>query len=365
MGSWSVYCGISNISITSGNGVVLLPIKKNESSGTYLPYIPATLPIFGTYDDYGGLEDIKEDANTALIESHFGITISEFVVFFVDGADTYQRDEYKVIKEKLEFSGVYDELKDWSFMFIDGQVYDYLSSKPLDRYDNRISYGKHSILKLIGFDYIGEVDKADRFKDEFSFGDVRVFSDGYSLRDSKDNSIYYWSGDSNSIEGIITIPEDKKWIGDSNMYILWNHLDKVECQTLLFMVFGRGYFDDSNRMAKIILDHLEDELEKVGKTLAEVDDLTKKIAEIKNEISFGKLRDGATLLDKYIFDYITHGPELSRFNIFTSSFHCMSAYLKPFVLYLTPQCGDFNGHQIILDKFAEINKSYAWDEDDE
>jgi hypothetical protein len=53
-GSWSVYCGISNISITSGNDCVLLPLK--ETNGEYHRYSPATLPIFGKYNDYGGIE---------------------------------------------------------------------------------------------------------------------------------------------------------------------------------------------------------------------------------------------------------------------------------------------------------------------
>jgi hypothetical protein len=47
MGSWSVYCGVSNISITDGNECVLLPLKKNDGYHGYLPYLPATLPIFG------------------------------------------------------------------------------------------------------------------------------------------------------------------------------------------------------------------------------------------------------------------------------------------------------------------------------
>ena len=41
MGSWSVYCGLSNLAITSGQECVFLPLKKNNRG--YLPYIPATL----------------------------------------------------------------------------------------------------------------------------------------------------------------------------------------------------------------------------------------------------------------------------------------------------------------------------------
>jgi hypothetical protein len=36
----------------------------------YHRYSPATLPIFGKYNDYGGIEDIVIDDNTKLIEEH-------------------------------------------------------------------------------------------------------------------------------------------------------------------------------------------------------------------------------------------------------------------------------------------------------
>lgn len=103
MGSWSVNCGISNISITSGNDCVLLPLKKNTEYEGYLPYLPATLPIFGTYDDYGGLEDILKDDNTKLIAKHFNITIEKFVQYLVDWT-TYQREEVD-----CDYNDIYDE----------------------------------------------------------------------------------------------------------------------------------------------------------------------------------------------------------------------------------------------------------------
>jgi hypothetical protein len=54
MGSWSVSCGISNIAITAEQECVLLPLKKSVGID-YHQYQPAALPIFGRYDDYGGI----------------------------------------------------------------------------------------------------------------------------------------------------------------------------------------------------------------------------------------------------------------------------------------------------------------------
>jgi len=42
----------------------------------------------------------------------------------------------------------------------------------------------------------------------------------------------------------------------------------------------------------------------------------------------------------------------------------MSGCFQPYILYLTPQCGERKHHQILLDKFAQINKSFL-DENDE
>lgn len=36
----------------------------------------------------------------------------------------------------------------------------------------------------------------------------------------------------------------------------------------------------------------------------------------------------------------------------------MSGQFRPYTKFLTPQCGEKSDHQRILNKFAEINKSY-------
>jgi hypothetical protein len=102
MGHWSVSCGISNIAITSGQPVVLLPLKKSSGGDSYTSHLPATLPIFGNYDDYGGIEEIVEDVNTKLIESHFGVSVEDFCKFLVDGKFTYGRDEAEDVETRIQ-----------------------------------------------------------------------------------------------------------------------------------------------------------------------------------------------------------------------------------------------------------------------
>ena len=101
MGCWSIHCGISKIAITETQECVLLPLKLYWND-----YKPATLPIFGKYNGYGGLEDIVEDDNIKLIESHFDCSIHELCE--------------EIIKEDEEFKGM-------KFMWIDKKMYDMMS----------------------------------------------------------------------------------------------------------------------------------------------------------------------------------------------------------------------------------------------
>ena len=133
MGSWSVSCGISNIAITAGNDCVILPLRKSIGL-SYQSHQPVCLPIFGTYNDYGGMENIIYDDNTRLIEKHFGVSIEDFVEFLVDGKFYYNRSGAKEIGEKInDVDGIY-EMK---FMWINRKVYDYMVvGDKLDSYDS-------------------------------------------------------------------------------------------------------------------------------------------------------------------------------------------------------------------------------------
>ena len=125
MGSWSVSCGISNIAIVANSECCILPLYKARSE--YQKYLPVMLPIFGTYDDYGGMEDIDCDDNTALIEAITGVTIEEFVKFLVDGRWTYYRDEVEEIENKMRKHGSFEDFENVRFMWINKHVYDFLS----------------------------------------------------------------------------------------------------------------------------------------------------------------------------------------------------------------------------------------------
>lgn len=64
MGCWNATCNISNLPIFWGDKVVLIPLVKVYSNRTLFNpcnptdnFVPFGFPIFGEYDDYGGLEN--------------------------------------------------------------------------------------------------------------------------------------------------------------------------------------------------------------------------------------------------------------------------------------------------------------------
>jgi len=90
MGSYNVACSVSNISIGPGERIAYFPLRPNQYAKgfeggpadgnntlihTNCYYYPVTLPIFGTYDDYGGIENIEKNLNTYILEKYFGQVI--------------------------------------------------------------------------------------------------------------------------------------------------------------------------------------------------------------------------------------------------------------------------------------------------
>ena len=312
MGSWSVYCEVSKIAITAGDECILLPIKRNKGRVGYLPYLPATLPIFGNYDDYGGLEDIIEDNNTKLIEEHFGITIDEFVTLFVDG------EEASIISKNMLN---YDELSEWNFMWINRDIYEFMSNYANTDSIGHLEFGNHDILTLIGFEHIGS-SKDERFNRIYRINDEDFMSDGTWLQTKKGNSIFNFDGQYNALSKYVDIPEDKKWIANQSMNQLWMFLSDNKIKSNLLRVLGGKEIDSFERF-----------------------------------ISRQTKPNNKTLLDKYTNNIREYGDLLCGLTLFRNNLHCMSNTFLPYTKYITPQCGDHREHQVFLDKFSEINKS--------
>lgn len=129
MGSSSVSCGASNLTITCGEPMVLLLLNKRKhnscgatrtanlvsNDGPMINYEPIALPIFGSYDDYGGIEDIEKDDNTAALEAYFGCDIETLCGIVTEGVKPSKKE---FGEERMKY------LSSLTGMFIHRKIYD-------------------------------------------------------------------------------------------------------------------------------------------------------------------------------------------------------------------------------------------------
>lgn len=351
MGSWSVACGVSNIAITSGNNCVIIPLKENSSE--YGGYVPATLPIFGVYNDYGGMEDIVRDDNVELIEKHLGITIDEFIEFLVDGKFTYQRDEVKPTIEKLEENDRFDEVENLRFMWMDRQVYDFMIINHDQHDKGNLDFGTPKMLTMFGFEKIEESDSfpvydPKRYKQKWQCGDVFFYSDGRTLLAPNGRPIFYighdgWGAES-TLETYFKVPEEFNYLKNLTKAEAWRLMEPRKYKSELSYIFGGRYDYDSDTT-------IIDMLQEMGQEIT-----PKQLA---------KIEKAKRIYNKYFDDMEIFGDRIVHLINIRANMHCMSGRFYPHQLYLTPQCGEFSAHQKLLEKFAEINKTYINDEDDE
>jgi len=319
MGCWSVYCGLSNISITEGHKCVLLPLKKNNRYEGYLTHLPATLPIFGEYDDYGGIVNIEKNENTEFIEKYFDCTIEEFCEYFTDNDSA---------TEKLSNN---KEIEKWKFMFIDRNVYDFLSTHNFN-YDNSHPYGNTELLKKIGAEYIGNFPEKDsRYCHFWNINDAEFKSDGQWLHTIRDTLI-------------ISLSDIQKHLSDEAIeilkkpsYRLWNIYDDEYQAQHYFWIIG---IDGSTYVMNKYL----------REVMIENPNLNFKLHKTEGE-------DG-TIAEKYTENFKIFGDYFADLCIIRDNLYCFSKTFEPYTQYITPQCGEFKSHQKILEKFLEINKSY-------
>jgi hypothetical protein len=135
MGCWNGTCMISNLPILSRDKIKLVILQKgynsnfNSSSGYVYSsdlFSPAFLPISGSYNDYGMIENIIEDWNYSIIEEHlikkFGKTIR---------ADRKEKENWNLMdflkgiersslshSDPLQYLDEYDILKDCNLSFV-------------------------------------------------------------------------------------------------------------------------------------------------------------------------------------------------------------------------------------------------------
>lgn len=106
MGSFSVACQISGITIGCGEDVVLLPLVEAEFKDFGITrWNLYCTPIFGKYDGYGCIEDIEENVSTKIITNVHG-SVDNFL-------------------EKLDRGCDEDFVDGIKYCFVDREIYDF------------------------------------------------------------------------------------------------------------------------------------------------------------------------------------------------------------------------------------------------
>ena len=237
MGHFSYTCHLSGLPITGGTKCVLLPlISKNKvyeidteslkrfgvgsiisNDGPNVYFNELTFPIFGTYNEYGGLEKIQKDDNTIVLEKFFNLKIEEIVDCILDGRkyqfkvdeENGKEDEFglSVSKAKLNFKKYPNQmlLIRASATWYRKDVYDEVIKKyrayPSKDYSDKLDLGVPGLLTSLGFKR-GKEQKKSRYNIPFTKDDLTIWSDGNWLSDK--------CGESNNF-GIYSLKKLKEW----------------------------------------------------------------------------------------------------------------------------------------------------------
>lgn len=165
MGCWNATCGLSRLPIFAGESVIGLLIAgvgytgRGGSAGAFCyptdKYASVSLPLFGSYNDYGSIEDIKETDSSKILAKQFNAKeLEDFIYnhveegsvviddengrgkkikqpvglwmcrkdiideYFADGGiyETYEPKTYKTIKLNLQEKLDEDFIKYWNFV---------------------------------------------------------------------------------------------------------------------------------------------------------------------------------------------------------------------------------------------------------
>lgn len=345
MGHFTHCCKLTGIPIKDSAVLIVMKMRENlwdnsekslreygstylcSNEGTRLKFNPVWFPIKGQYNEYGGMEGIIEDDNTKLLEQYYGLSIQEIVDIVTsgrkdDGYDDalsvikipFQRpedwleteDHYTYYQRKTgnplpenpteevrrahymeyhkwkdnnpdsdygnpQYQERYKELVTYSGMWIHGEVYDRISKISKKDDYGKLDLGNEELLKALGFTETG-TSSDKRYKRVFEKDGLSVNSDGT------------WINVPN--ESIYTLKQFQKFCKKNGVTIdisKYDSMSKVEQMYELLMPLVK-------------LPMSSEELDKVIKSLDEINDKDKIINIIRENIRFRFNREEGLIL---------------------------------------------------------------------
>lgn len=321
MGSWSVYCNFSNITITYGQKCVLVPLLEMGNHEIGIGYTNIrlfTLPIYGVYDDYGRIDDIEETENTKLIEATFDCKIKDFADALTDGRDG---PEIPILKR----------FKNVTYCWVNREVWDFMAS--VKNEDGLFAHmGNHKLLLRLGFNYCGEDETIERYKHKYELNGAHVYSDGNFIKDH----IFRPKQLKEHVPDV-----DLTFFDDTDEFDLWPFYKSMTIMQKFYSLMGIDNF--INVFFKF-------------KTMESADGNLKDLFSRQYNDQCDRFNPiQRTYYDQRKNPIIMN--EFAKVARVIKHAYSFSNYLKPYVLFITPQCGEHEEHQLFLDKFAEINQN--------
>jgi hypothetical protein len=344
MGSWNVKCAVSNISIRSGTDVALVFIEKGKYDTYDKEYSPICLPIYGKYNDYGGIEDIIKNDNTALIEQTYGQDINTLANLICRNSyvDVKGRGEGYIIENG---SNLDKELDSVNHCWIIKDIYDSMSA----RYDigksyrNHLSYGNESILNQLGFTFVKKDDTKTRYNKLYSNGTIELYSDGTWL----ENSVY--SNEHLVDLGIDITPIKDLEYTNSMLDLARNSIEKIKKDK-----------QDYNEMLRKIQPDIDIEL--ISKAIENEYEYKDSVRFL---FPFDRYSENSLVkaYNKYFVDNTNLDKEIIKFYNFRASIGDCNISLKPYDK-CGSQCGEYKAHQYWLELFCKVNNSMIYNDED-
>lgn len=209
MGCFNKIGMISSLPIEINDETVLVFMQKNKyadtenKGGVVYPhdwFVPTFLPIFGTYDDYGRIENIQDSPVIKYIEEFFGKDI-EKIIDEVDDISVGRGNSDEIKSEKnnelyqnltfgLELKSVYDKLSsEFKEKNTKEEIKTYLKRSGRELKIDGIGFSDSMLGSILamksGIEY---VDPADSFIDRIGIKDISdfiSFNDGVSTLNAK------------------------------------------------------------------------------------------------------------------------------------------------------------------------------------
>lgn len=226
MGCFNVACSVSNISIGAGTKVAfipLIPTYMDSTNGavvlspnsmlTYPTAIfePATMPIFGEYDDYGGVENVERNQVVEDIEAYFELKIDTILSMITENRSVWSsfgtQPKEAIVDQELFNQHAYEEI-DANFLWKLGFRQDQKTKRWVHELTNkRTPTNRYAVLTARFNELTGEVETdKNRFDCTLDFEEhshygltpkIKVYNNGTFLfetsgRSERDNFAEAW-----------------------------------------------------------------------------------------------------------------------------------------------------------------------------